>query len=79
MNNTISSSDTYANDRADSHINMMQKQREGWELREGWDGKQVTFAGGKTYEMPAKEKPKTLRDILVEHGIGAFKEQANEK
>lgn len=68
MNNTISSSDTYANDRADKHINMMQKQREGWELKEGWDGK-----------VPVKEKPKTLRDILVEHGIGAFKEQDNEK
>lgn len=26
-----------------------------------------------------KEKPKSLRDILVEHGIGAFKETANEK
>lgn len=62
MNNTISPSDTYANDRADNHINMMQKQREGW------DGK-----------VSVKEKPKTLRDILVEHGIGAFKEQDNEK
>ena len=26
-----------------------------------------------------KEKPKSLRDILVEHGIGAFKETANEE
>ena len=26
-----------------------------------------------------KEKPKNLRDILVEHGIGAFKEENNEK
>ena len=26
-----------------------------------------------------KEKPKTLRDILVEHRIGAFKEENDEK
>ena len=53
MNNTISSSDTYANDRADSHINMMRKQREGW------DGKQVRFAGGKTYQLSETTKTTT--------------------
>ena len=53
MNNTISPSDTYANDRADNHIKMMQKQREGW------DGKQVTFAGGKTYDLPKTTKTTT--------------------
>ena len=48
--NTISSSDTYANDRADRHINMMRKQREGL------GSKQIRFAGGKTYEVPIKEQ-----------------------
>ena len=52
-NNTISSSDTYVNDRADSHINMMQKQREGSE------GKQVRFAGGKTYQLSETTKTTT--------------------
>lgn len=33
------------NDEADRHAQMMRKQREGW------DGKTVTFAGGKTYEI----------------------------
>lgn len=60
--------DIQAWERELEHSQMMQKQREGWELKEGWDGK-----------VPVKEKPKTLRDILVEHGIGAFKEQDNEK
>lgn len=31
LNNAILSSDIYANDRADSHINLMRKQREGWD------------------------------------------------
>ena len=48
MNNTISSSDTYANDRADSHINMMRKQRE-----------KVRFAGGKTYQLSETTKTTT--------------------
>lgn len=64
MNNTISSSDTYANDRADKHINMMQKQREGW------DGKRVTFAGGHSYEIPK---------AIYSNEIYQVKEQDNEK
>lgn len=53
-NNTVSSSDTYANDRADNHINMMQSNRKAISkplftdaemieidnaLKEGWGGK----------------------------------------
>ena len=63
-NNTISSSDTYANDRADSHINMMQKQREGSE------GKQVRFAGGKTYQLP---------EAIYSNEIYLAKDNDNEK
>ncbi len=32
------------------HVETKQKQREGW------DGKQVTFAGGKTYDLPKTTK-----------------------
>ena len=29
--------------------------------REGWDGKTITFAGGKTYEVPVKEQANEKR------------------
>lgn len=42
--------DIQAWEREIKHTQMMQKQREGW------DGKQVTFAGGKTYDLPKTTK-----------------------
>lgn len=45
--------DIQAWEREINHAQMMQKQREGW------DGKQVRFAGGKTYQLSETTKTTT--------------------
>ena len=54
--------DDQAWNREFDHVEAKQKQREGWELKEGWGGKRVTFAGGHSYEFADtqdEEKPQS--------------------
>ena len=66
----MNTQDEAAWNREFDHVEEKQKQREGWELKEGWDGKRVTFAGGHSYEVP---------EAIYSNKIYQVKDNDNEK